>query len=90
MEGYFDSATQAADAWGRDATVIRNLCWDGLLPGARKDGRDWKIPFETENAVQAYKRNKLSISSDEAAGRRELTAGSSHPCSRRSDEHHSS
>ncbi len=60
VEGYFDSATEAAKVWGRDVDVIRVLCRTGLLPGAFKDGRDWKIPFEAEATVRAHKREKLT------------------------------
>jgi excisionase family DNA binding protein len=43
----FLTTSEVATILRRSVYTIRRRCAEGHYPGARKDGRDWRIPQET-------------------------------------------
>lgn len=77
----FITVKQAAEKWGISDRRIRVLCSEGKIPGAYRDGRNWKIPANAQKPVDGrYKSGEsllLQIDRKKAEldSRRPLTAG---------------
>jgi excisionase family DNA binding protein len=50
------TSKEAAERLGVTPARVRKLCIDGLLPGAKKFGRDWFVPESAINAYSAVRR----------------------------------
>lgn len=44
---------EVAEKWNVTPRRIQKMCADGRILGARKFGRDWAIPIDTEKPVDA-------------------------------------
>ena len=54
------SAKEAAELWDRDPTVIRRFCREGLIPGAYKGKKAWRVPAYDSPPVVLPRREKLT------------------------------
>lgn len=61
VEGYM-SVPEAAERWGRDATVLRQFLRRGMIPGAERNGPlgTWRIPAYDSPPVMLPRRDKLA------------------------------
>lgn len=61
VEGYM-STREAAERWGRDVTVLRQLLKRGMIPGAERNGPrgNWRIPAHGFPPVALPSREKLT------------------------------
>ncbi|MBF0844899.1 cell filamentation protein Fic, partial [Streptococcus danieliae] len=51
------SVKRAADSWGISDRRVRDLCSQGKVEGAVREGRSWKIPQDTPKPVDGrYKK----------------------------------
>lgn len=50
MEGYL-SVKIFAEKWQLKPRRVREMCAEGKLSGAVKNGRDWSIPEDTERPI---------------------------------------
>ena len=72
---------QAAEKWGISERRVRVLCSEGKIPGAYKEGRIWKIPYDVTKPTDGrYKITKslipiLEEKLDNLKARRPLTEG---------------
>ena len=55
------SVTQASEKWGISDRRIRVLCSEGKIPGAFREGRNWKIPADAAKPADARFKSKESI-----------------------------
>ena len=55
------TVTQASEKWGISDRRIRVLCSEGKIPGAFREGRNWKIPADAEKPADARFKSKDSI-----------------------------
>jgi hypothetical protein len=62
-----DNAEQAAQRHNVTPATIRRWCAAGLLPGAKRTGRAWRIPM---NATVTPDDDEIQRLADEARGRR--------------------
>ncbi len=42
---------EAANSWGLSERRIQTMCLEGLIPGAKKFGREWAIPLDAEKPI---------------------------------------
>lgn len=55
----FMTVKEASAKWGISDRRIRVLCAEGKIPGVIKEGKSWKIPFDTAKPVDGrYKSNE--------------------------------
>jgi len=48
MSKSFITARQAAKNWGVSDRRVRVLCEEGKIPGAFKEGKSYRIPYECD------------------------------------------
>ncbi len=77
----FMTVKEASAKWGISDRRIRVLCAEGKIPGVIKEGKSWKIPFDTAKPVDGrYKSNESLLAlidkkKKELDNRRPLTEG---------------
>ncbi|MGN1031990.1 MAG: Fic family protein [Intestinibacter sp.] len=77
----FMTVKQAAEKWGISDRRIRELCSEGKIQGAYKEGRAWKIPIDVTKPADGRYKSKKSIldtidcKKNELDSRRPLTEG---------------
>lgn len=49
----FLTIKEIAEKWNVTPRRIQKMCADGRIPGAKKFGRDWAIPADTEKPIDA-------------------------------------
>lgn len=49
----YRSAVQVASAWGVSERSVRNYCAQGRIPGARLEGKTWRIPENAKKPLRA-------------------------------------
>ena len=75
------TVNEASAKWGISDRRIRVLCAEGKIPGVIKEGKSWKIPFDTAKPVDGrYKSNESLLAlidkkKKELDNRRPLTEG---------------
>ena len=75
------TVNEASAKWGISDRRIRVLCAEGKIPGVIKEGKSWKIPFDTAKPVDGrYKSNESLLTlidkkKKELDNRRPLTEG---------------
>lgn len=47
----FKTVKDISERWGITDRAVRNMCAQGKLKGAKKIGRDWILPDDTERPV---------------------------------------
>ena len=47
----FLTIKEVAEKWNVTPRRIQKMCADGRIPGAKKFGRDWAIPADTEKPI---------------------------------------
>ena len=55
------TVNQAAKKWGLSDRRVRNLCVAGKIPGAYREGRAWKIPFDATKPTDGRYKSKESL-----------------------------
>ena len=55
------TVNQAAKKWGLSDRRVRNLCADGKIPGAYREGRAWKIPSDATKPTDGRYKSKKSL-----------------------------
>ena len=55
------TVNQAAKKWGLSDRRVRNLCSAGKIPGAYREGRAWKIPFDATKPTDGRYKSKESL-----------------------------
>ena len=77
----FITVKEASAKWGISDRRIRVLCAEGKIPGVIKEGKSWKIPFDTAKPVDGRYKSTESLltlidkKKKELDNRRELTEG---------------
>ena len=77
----FMTVNEASAKWGISDRRIRVLCAEGKIPGVIKEGKSWKIPFDTVKPIDGrYKSNESLLAlidkkKKELDNRRPLTEG---------------
>lgn len=54
----YRSAKETAEAWGVTERLVQRLCSEGRIAGARKIGKSWAVPCESEKPDDLRKRSK--------------------------------
>lgn len=49
----FLTIKEVAETWNVTPRRIQKMCAEGRIPGAKKFGRDWAIPADTEKPIDA-------------------------------------
>lgn len=49
----FLTIKEVAEKWNVTPRRIQKMCAEGRIPGAKKFGRDWAIPADTEKPIDA-------------------------------------
>ena len=57
----FISVKQAAEKWGISDRRVRILCADGKVPGAFREGRNWKIPIDAGKPADGRYKSSESL-----------------------------
>ena len=55
------TVNQAAKRWGLSDRRVRNLCLAGIIPGAYREGRAWKIPSDATKPTDGRYKSKESL-----------------------------
>ena len=77
----FMTVNEASAKWGISDRRIRVLCAEGKIPGVIKEGKSWKIPFDTAKPIDGrYKSNEsllalIDKNKKELDSRRPFTEG---------------
>ena len=53
--------SEAAKAWGVSSRRVQQLCKEGAVAGAKKEGRSWLIPADTQMAVRTKATNRTQL-----------------------------
>ena len=53
--------SEAAKQWGISSRRVQQLCKEGAVDGAKKEGRSWLIPADTQMAVRAKAMNRRQL-----------------------------
>lgn len=52
---------QAAEKWGISGRRVRALCSEGKIPGAFRDGRAWKIPYDAAKPTDSRYKSTAAL-----------------------------
>ena len=52
---------EAAKQWGVSSRRVQQLCREGTVDGAKKEGRTWMIPADTQKGVRAKAANRRQL-----------------------------
>ena len=66
------SCAEAAKAMGITVRRIQQMCKQGEIPGASKEGRTWRIPENAVYLIMVKRRSRCQLAS-QISGRRRLT-----------------
>lgn len=61
------SAKEAASRWNLAVRTITGLCRNGKIPGAVKNGRDWRIPVDAKRPTDKRMKKTVSVPEDNPA-----------------------
>jgi len=60
LSSEYMTAQQAAEKWNISDRRVRVLCREGKIPGAIKDGKSYKIPFDAVKPIDGRKTSSSS------------------------------
>lgn len=50
----FMTTSEAAEKWGITTRQVQNLCKNGQIKNAKKFGKSWSIPVDTQRPVYKF------------------------------------
>ena len=53
--------SEAAKVWGISSRRVQQLCKEGAIAGAKKEGRSWLIPADTQMTVSTKAGNRRQL-----------------------------